>query len=474
MPRIQAPPRIVNTGQVAQAGMPRLGPEYFGAQAGQGIGRLGYTLGEIDQDLRNQQDELDAIQLGGEYEGKVLEMKDALRENPRWEEHEKSFTKGITDLQAEYLKNAPTNGTKMRLSTMFARSTAQEVNKVRIEARKFAIENEKETFRQIQTDYAGRSLDNPDLDGLHERLLTNMTARRVLTPKEAGDMRIEYRTKKADAHMRKDPAEFLAAQNDGKYNDLDITTRLKMGEQAQLRIESQERKAESDHKKLSERVYQDAYSKALNKALPSSWLQEAIDNKNPYVKPSEAKTLFELQNKPGTGAEDKTVAALQLQYRSGPTSAARVAQFRAQAQQLMSSMTEPNETLSKFFDELMSDERTERGFGITLQAADRSARGEGRAVRAEDRTEQNHRDAQIKKQVDAALVEYDANKTSLPFNNPIFQKKEQQTKAKIENDIRKGRPAEEVLKEALGKAKASLDKIPERRKSLIDAANGRK
>lgn len=457
--------------------MPRLGPEFFGAEAGRGISNLGRgfeEIAQVDALLRAQQDELDAIKLGGEYEGKVLEMKDQLRENPRWEEHEKSFTKGITDLQAEYLKNAPSNGTKARLSKMFAQHTAQEVHKVRIEARKFAIENEKETFRQIQTDYAARSLDDPNLAGLHEQLLTNMTARRVLTPKEAGDARIEFRTKQADAHMRKDPASFLADQTAGKYADLDITTRLKMGEQAQQRMDAIERKTEANHKKAGEAVYQEAYSQALNKGLTSSWLQDAMDNKNPYIKPTEAKTLFELQNKPGTGVEDKAVAALQLQYRSGPTSAARVNQFRAQAQQLMRGMTEPNETLSKFFDELMSDERTERGFGVTLQAADRSARGEGRAVRAEDRTEQNFKDAQIRKQVDAALQEYDANKTALPFNNPIFTNKEKQTKAKIANEITKGRPPVEVLKEALGKSKAATDRIPERRKSLIDAANGRK
>jgi hypothetical protein len=270
--------------------------------------------------------------------------------------------------------------------------------------------------------------------------------------------------------MRTNPSGFLADQVSGKYDDLDITTRLKLGEQAQQKIDAGDRKREAEHKKVSEAVYQDGYSRALNKTLDSTWLQNALNNRDPYITPEKAKHLFDLQNKPGTGAEDKAIAALQLQYRSGPTSAARVSQFRAQAQQLMSGMTEPNETLSKFFDELMSDERTERGFGITLQAADRSARGEGRAERSEARTERNDRDAQIKKQVEAALTEYDANKTALPFNNPIFTNKEKQTRAKIENDITKGRKPEEVLKEALSKSKAATDKIPDKRKKIIDLA----
>ena len=219
---------------------------------------------------------------------------------------------------------------------------------------------------------------------------------------------------------------------------------LEIESKARTEIQKEESRTDSITNKNKKLVYDAAYSAANFNRLDPVWLNDALAGNNPLVRPSEARTLKEVNEGSGDSGRLAAADAIWDEYTAGGRNMASLNRTRAKLNQLSKELGAPNKWILKYKDELQSDQTTLENQGISREA---------NAIAAENR------------QISHLKTDYDAWVQSNPILNSIMGNMAVHEKAQIESIYRKeGKQAAEKKLETFKrgiteKAQSTPDKM---------------
>jgi hypothetical protein len=210
------------------------------------------------------------------------------------------------------------------------------------------------------------------IDSQMSQNLNDLIRAGVYKPGEGIKKVTEYRSKilngSADVQIRSNPEGFLADMQEGKWDQIDLDTRLKLGERARKAIEDQERKQDKVTKEVKDIVMNNLQAAANRGAISPADMQELLSGRNPYVKASEARTLNEVNSNPPTGGGNDSVKAIASEYYLSPRTLPHINATRAKLRALQAQLGRPDPLISKLANELQSDTTTLENQGIARES----------------------------------------------------------------------------------------------------------
>lgn len=441
-----------------QQQIPRTSALDFGGAAYDGLTQMAGSLNEVAAAQRKQQDALDFSKQSGEYDAALNDLAETVKEEPDFQQREKLFISEAAKLKEQSLKNA-TNPSVRGLLVMHQAQTYHK------REAQFRAKNQLDWNSQKMGDFAAEeeslasrivATDDPQeiarLQRTHSDLVTMLSSGKypAMDAEEAQKRRMGFRTKTlvkaATAQIRTDPDSFDSS--DPKWGTLDLEARTKLGEQARAKSaqrDVQRDKLARDTKKIE---MDQANAQANFGQLDPIRLDKALRGEDPYITPSEARHLKEVNEKPPTGEGNTAIGAIESAYKLKPRSLSTISRAFAELNNLQRQLGAPNPAITKLANELQSDQTALETQGIARQANDIAAQNRG---------------------ISNLKNEYDASKPQMPKAlEGIMGNHDAQNKAKIESEYRKNGPeAAKKMADSLAKGqKAKQDAQPEQRKKI--------
>lgn len=364
--------------------LPNVPPPVPIESGGEALAQFGQRLADIDAKIRAQQDDLDLLSAVGEFELGLDSIRQGLTENPDYQSHEMSFMAQTTDLSKQVRQRFVTNPLVGRA---FQIKEQQLLGKAFIDVRHTArtlqgnaqlaqLEMESDRLSREAAE-AATSEQRGEKIQLFESATDRMLSRGYFGangPLEAEKKKIAFRQKVLQKNMdyvgRTNRPVFWERYFKGEFSDVDPNTRMKIAESVRTGEEHEERRAEhalNDAKKV---FSNDAYGQANFGLFPRSELEDIKKGNNPFMSAQEGHHLEERNENSPSSAGNRSVMALQQEYRSGKRSAKRIEEYRHKYNALARDLGVPNTKLSQAFDELNAEEASLR----TVEAAELSAK----------------------------------------------------------------------------------------------------
>jgi len=185
--------------------------------------------------------------------------------------------------------------------------------------------------------------------------------------------------------------------------------------------------------------------------LSEDWLNNALAGNDPMVDPDTARTLKRINDSPPTGAGSDQVKAIESEYKLKPRTLRNIDEARAKLRHLQQQLGRPNTDITKFANELQSDQTAMENQAISRDANE---------IQRENRVIGNMQN------------EYTAwSQTLVGPMKQFFGNQDAQNKAKIKSIFRTEGPeaAQKFLESKVKQREQEVKKIPDKNRRVMDA-----
>jgi len=442
-PRVSQFPRRVPIGIDIAPG------EGFAVQGFEELTRFGGKMVQIADAFQRSKDELELLNLRGEYDGQVKNAALEVQADPEYTAQPKRFLEKAETIQKDILAKTTRTPVRQALEGYFGKTLPTQIVEVKDGALKLmrqSIVADMDRSEDALSRKAGEGTPDERNEAIKEYadIVTRNESRGVINPIDAEKRRQSFREKSLERNMdilrRTDRKQLRELDRKGAFDDLATEKRLKILEAARQDEEAEERREERHFNKAKEVVEQYYSSLANFGSIAESELQDMLVGKHPFISPDKARQLQQVNESPPTGQGNIQVRTIMQEYYSGARTQERIDRTRSELRRLATSR--PSTVLSKAFNELQADEMGMRG----VQAAE------------------------INAGIQWAGNAYDTMVGPiLPGKLGTFQRNQAQAeKAEINKRIREGENPQKVLDEIQKRKEAERDLVPERNQGVME------
>lgn len=350
------------------------------------LGRVGAHLQDIQNRIRETNDEFTFLRAAAEYDAEVDSIVDVLRKKIVTHHSDiaeqlarvRQGAKEAFDRFSEPLSAAA----RAKLTRHVAKTGPAILNKVHANALKSwgssVLMQLDDTMESMSEAAAQRGADTDFAE--HTRLavktaLANALARGFINAEEFGKRlrtfeekigrkNMQYLLNAGETADERKRNRMILRENErrGMYNLVDPAFRVKVLEESRLLDERDERRAEAAFR-TAKQTYLDHVAALANfGAWPDSNAEEAMaGNLYPLITADEARRYWEINQNPPSGEGSLQARWIAQKYHLSDGTLTDLQQARAELRHLEKSLTRPNKHVDQLANELQADERALRG-----------------------------------------------------------------------------------------------------------------
>lgn len=458
MPKLYTAEGVNGTTQPVQ-----VSPNAFGAQIGESLQELGQTAGAIgrhfaaiDQKVQDQKDDLQAYDIAGQLDQHAELVRQQLSAQTSLTDQEiaQQYKAMVTNKMDELLQ-----GTSEQVGFAIKRHMAQNLGRQTIELRHATVRNRiadneallNRVTEQRLNDYPKITdpIEQATFFARQKELLDRSWKNGLLSEEDAQKRYDKFVTDAVMGQMNRlrvtDRTALFSMEQAGHFDRVPVEDRVKVLAQANEDRRNEQRGQEELFKRFKGSVEVGWQVMANRQSIPGNMLQDALDGKDPFIGPDEARRYAEQNSRPviKSQEDDLPTRTVMQWYHSGESSPERIASARKKLAAIAKGNV-ARESIDKAFNELQTDERTMR----TIQAQEISAG------------------------IHFAQDEYKKRAPPLlPGKLGQMQKNQQDAElAELRNEIRKnqGKDPGKTVDKFLKRKEDAIKAIPQRNKDVMD------
>lgn len=321
-------PRILANASLPQLQLPRIGPDASGENAFA-------TLAQVAEGIAKSGEPIEAARKASEYDDLINDAKNevaTLDPNIRRDE----FLKRIEKARATVLSSTSSRNARESVELHIARRAGPSIIDVTNQSLRDTHVQQKADVDLLRSTLAKKAAEADD--PATETSLRNIffasvagaaapvtvagrTMPGALTPREAQAQRESFTKDVLEHYATKiilgNPSAMLTPEVKSRLAPLGEVRILELETKATDKMLKDDQRSDAVTAKNSRIVYDAAEAQAIARSLDKTWLQDALENKNPLIRPQQARELQRI-NQGGAMGRDDAARAIWDEYTSGP------------------------------------------------------------------------------------------------------------------------------------------------------------